>query len=127
AHRAPQHTTQDAVALAACEVATTLGAAAIVCFTATGSTVARVSRNRPSTIIAAFTPSERVRNQLTLTWGVHPRLADDPKDSDDMVQIANKCSRESGLAEPGDRIVMTAGVPFGIHGTTNLIRVERVS
>ena len=126
AHRPPQQTTQDAVALAACEVAATLGAAAIVCFTATGSTVARVSRNRPSTVIAAFTPSERVRNQLTLTWGVQPRLAADPKDSDDMVLIANQCSRESGLAEPGDRIVMTAGVPFGMHGTTNLIRVERV-
>ncbi len=123
----PQRTTQDAVALAACEVADTLETAAIVCFTATGSTVSRVSRNRPVSVIAALTPSERVRNQLALSWGVEPRLAEDPSDSDDMVRIANSVMKDAGIAEIGERIVMVAGVPFGMHGTTNLIRVERVN
>ncbi len=123
----PQRTTQDAVSLAACEVADTIETAAIVCFTATGSTVWRVSRNRPYAVIAALTPSERVRNQLAMAWGVEPRLAEDPADSDDMVRIANRVMKESGLADIGERIVMVAGVPFGMHGTTNLVRVERVN
>ena len=126
AHQVPQRTTQDAVALASCEVSDTLDAAAIVCFTATGSTVWRVSRNRPRAPVAAFTPNERVRNQLAIAWGVVPRLAEDPSDTDDMVRIANQCVRDANLAEVGERIVITAGVPFGMHGTTNLIRVERV-
>ena len=125
-HAQPEHTTQDAVALAACEVADTLEAAAIVCFTATGSTVWRVSRNRPTSVIAAFTPSERVKNQLALAWGVEARLAEDPADTDDMVRIANKEAKAARLADVGERVVMVAGVPFGMHGTTNLIRVERV-
>ncbi|HWH15834.1 MAG TPA: pyruvate kinase [Miltoncostaeaceae bacterium] len=122
----PLQTTQDAVALAACEISQTLEGATIVCFTATGSTVWRVSRNRPQAVVAAFTPNERVRDQLTLAWGVVPRLAEDPRTTDDMVRIASQSIREAGLADTGDRIVMTAGVPFGMHGTTNLIRVERV-
>lgn len=124
--REPLRTTQDAVAIAACEMADTLGAAGIVCFTATGSTVWRVSRNRPHTQIVAFTPSERVRNQLALAWGVTPFVAPDPVDTDDMVRIAVRGVREAMLADVGDRIVITSGVPFGMHGTTNLIRVERV-
>ena len=126
-HAMPEHTTQDAVALAACDVADTLGTAAIVCFTATGSTVWRVSRNRPLSMIAAFTPSERVKNQLALAWGVEPRFTGDPADTDDMVRIAIKECKAAKLAEVGDKIVMVAGVPFGMHGTTNLIRVERVN
>jgi pyruvate kinase len=126
-HAQPEHTTQDAVALAACDVADTLGTAAIVCFTATGSTVWRVSRNRPSSMIAAFTPSERVKNQLALAWGVEARFTGDPADTDDMVRIAIKECKAAKLAEVGDKIVMVAGVPFGMHGTTNLIRVERVN
>jgi pyruvate kinase len=118
----PLQTTQDAGGPRRLRgVSDTIEAAAIVCFTATGSTVWRVSRNRPHAIVAAFTPSERVRNQLTLAWGVVPRLTEDPANTDDMVRIANASVRDSGLAEVGERIVMTAGVPFGMHGTTNLI------
>jgi pyruvate kinase len=62
-----------------------------------------------------------------MAWGVEPRLAEDPADSDDMVRIANRVMKESGLADIGERIVMVAGVPFGMHGTTNLVRVERVN
>jgi pyruvate kinase len=123
----PENTTQDAVALAACEVADTLEAAAIVCFTATGSSAWRVARNRPDSIIAAFTPSDKVRNQLALARGVEPRFVQQIVNTEDMVHLAVKNVLEAKLAKPGDKIVIVAGVPFGMHGTTNMIRVERLS
>ncbi len=123
----PENTTQDAVALAACEVADTLEAAAIVCFTATGSSAWRVARNRPNSIIAAFTPSDKVRNQLALARGVEPRYVQQIVNTEDMVHLAVKNVLEAKLAKPGDKIVIVAGVPFGMHGTTNMIRVERLS
>jgi pyruvate kinase len=124
---APENTTQDAVALAACEVADTLEAAAIVCFTATGSSAWRVARNRPDSMIAAFTPSEKVRNQLALARGVEPRFVQQIVNTDEMVSLAVKNVREANLAKAGDKIVIVAGVPFGMHGTTNMIRVERLT
>jgi pyruvate kinase len=124
---APENTTQDAVALAACEVADTLEAAAIVCFTATGSSAWRVARNRPDSLIAAFTPSEKVRNQLALARGVEPIFVPQIVNTDEMVNLAVKNVREAKLAKSGDKIVIVAGVPFGMHGTTNMIRVERIS
>ncbi len=123
----PENTTQDAVALAACEVADTLEAAAIVCFTATGSSAWRVARNRPDSLIAAFTPSEKVRNQLALARGVEPRFVPQIVNTDEMVSLAVKNVREANLAKAGDKIVIVAGVPFGMHGTTNMIRVERLT
>jgi pyruvate kinase len=123
----PENTTQDAVALAACEVADTLESAAIVCFTATGSTAWRVARNRPNSMVAAFTPSEKVRNQLALARGVEPVFVQQIANTDDMVSIAVKNVLDAKLAKSGERIVIVAGVPFGMHGTTNMIRVERIS
>jgi pyruvate kinase len=123
----PENTTQDAVALAACEVADTLEAAAIVCFTATGSSAWRVARNRPDSLIAAFTPSEKVRDQLALARGVEPRFVQQIVNTDEMVSLAVKNVREANLAKAGDKIVIVAGVPFGMHGTTNMIRVERLT
>ncbi len=123
----PENSTQDAVALAACEVADTLEAAAIVCFTATGSSAWRVARNRPDSLIAAFTPSEKVRNQLALARGVEPLFVPQIVNTDEMVSLAVKNVREANLAKTGDKIVIVAGVPFGMHGTTNMIRVERLT
>ena len=123
----PENSTQDAVALAACEVADTLEAAAIVCFTATGSSAWRVARNRPDSLIAAFTPSEKVRNQLALARGVEPVFVPQIVNTDEMVSLAVKNVRENHLAKTGDKIVIVAGVPFGMHGTTNMIRVERLT
>jgi pyruvate kinase len=68
-----------------------------------------------------------VRNQLALVSDVLPLLAPDPKDTDDMVEIAVAKAKETGLAEVGEYVVIAAGVPFGVRGTTNMIRVERVS
>ncbi|MBB6098980.1 pyruvate kinase [Deinobacterium chartae] len=118
--------TQDSIAHSACEIADFLNAEAVVCFTATGSTAMRVSRRRPRTPVVALTPNEYVKNQLALSWGVIPMIAPDPSNTDDMVIIANAELKEAGVGQAGDRYVITAGVPFGVHGTTNMIRVERL-
>ena len=68
-----------------------------------------------------------MERQLALVWGVLPHLAPDPQDTDDMVRIALEKAKACGLAQVGERVVIAAGVPFGVRGTTNLIRVERVS
>ena len=122
----PLHTAPDAIALAAVDVAESLPAEAIIVFTASGNSAWRVGRYRPRVPILALTPSERAYRQLVLTAGVYPRLAPDPKDTDDMVKIALAEAKASGLFEPGANVVITAGVPFGVTGTTNLLRVERL-
>ncbi|MER3537065.1 MAG: pyruvate kinase [Thermus sp.] len=124
---APTPTTQDAIAQAADDVVEAVGAKAIVVFTATGSSARRIARTRPPVPILALTPNPEVRNQLALVWGVYPHLAPDPQDTDDMVRIALREVKALGLAQVGDRVVIAAGVPFGVRGTTNLLRVERVS
>ena len=122
----PLHTTPDSIALASVDVAESLPARVIAVFTASGRSVAHVARFRPAVPVAALTPSERVCRQLALVSGVYPRLAPDPKDTDDMVRLAMERVRSLGVAEPGDRVVITAGVPFGVSGTTNMLRVERL-
>ena len=124
---APTPTTQDAIAQAADDVAEAVGAKAIIVFTATGSSARRIARTRPQVPVLALTPNLEVRNQLALVWGVYPHLAPDPQDTDDMVRIALREVKALGLAQVGDRVVIAAGVPFGVRGTTNLLRVERVS
>ncbi|MGQ9510529.1 MAG: pyruvate kinase [Thermaceae bacterium] len=124
---APTPTTQDAIAQAASEIVEAVDAKAIVVFTATGSSARRIARTRPRVPVLALTPDPDVRNQLALVWGVYPHLARDPVDTDDMVRIALQEVKALGLAKVGDRVVIAAGVPFGVRGTTNLLRVERVS
>jgi pyruvate kinase len=121
----PENTTADAVSLGACEIAFTLGAQLIVTFTSSGTTAQRVSRNRPPVPILAVTPNARAYRQLAVAWGVVPFMSDDIHSTDEMVSVATRTIRQIGLAEPGGRFVITAGVPFGMRGTTNLIRVER--
>lgn len=115
---------QDAIALSACNIGERLDAAAIVSFTKTGGAAVRVAKNRPKLAILALTPNEQTRCQLALSWGVVPMLSEDPRDTDDMVRIADTELRKSKLADEGDRYVITAGVPFGVQGTTNMVRVE---
>lgn len=117
---------QDAIAAAACNIGERLEAQAIVAFTSTGGAALRIAKHRPSVSILALTPNECTRNQLTLSCGVSPLLSEDPYDTDDMVRIANDELKKTGMAEPNDRYVITAGVPFGVRGTTNMLRVERL-
>ena len=121
----PDDTTADAVSMGVSNMAHTLRAQLIVSFTSSGSTAVRVARNRPAAPILAITPSAVALRQLSLVWGVLPYLSDDIADTDEMVRVATDAIRDRGLLEPGGRFVITAGVPFGMRGTTNMIRVER--
>jgi len=123
----PNRTIQDAIAQAVDDVVEAVGAKAVVVFTATGGAARRVARTRPPVPILALTPNKHVRDQMALVSGVLPLLAPDPKDTDDMVQIAVAKAKETGLADIGEYVVIAAGVPFGVRGTTNMLRVERVS
>jgi len=116
--------TPDAVSSAACNIATTLSAAVMCCFSSSGATALRVARNRIHTDIIAISPSIKSCHQLTVSWGVNPVLNHDATSSDEMVEIASQVIKNHHMANAGDHFVVTAGVPFGQSGTTNLIRVE---
>lgn len=120
-------TAQDVITLSACNVGDALEASAIVCFTKTGNSAIRVARNRPRSVILALTPNAQTCNQLALSWGVVPFQTEDPQNSDDMARIAHQVLKNSGLADIKDRYVITAGVPFGLQGSTNMIRVETLT
>jgi len=116
-----------AVAWAAARLAADVGAAAIVTFTRSGSTARLVSRSRPAIPILAHTPEERTRRQLALCWGVLPVLGENLSRTDEMVAAALKAAKQAGLVKKGQTVVITAGVPTGVPGTTNLIKAEIVS
>jgi pyruvate kinase len=119
-------TVHHAVSAAAAEVAGTINAATIVAFTSSGATASRIARMRPDVPILALTPSEKVLRQLVLTWGAHPVRAETIDSYQDMSHEAAKHAVEQGLAKKGDYIVVVAGVPFGVAGSTNNLRVLEV-
>jgi len=118
--------TDDAIAYDACSTAHQLDARAIVAFTESGSTAWRVCKYRPSVPILALTSSEEVQRRLALAWGVYPYRRPSPSNVDDLFTMGSALSREVGAAEKGDRVVIVGGVPIGITGTTNLLKVEQV-
>lgn len=125
-HASPDATTADAITAAARQVAETIGAAAIVTYTISGSTALRASRERPRAPIICMSPSVITARRLALAWGVNAIVAPDAVDFSDMVRRAVECARASELARPGDHLVITAGVPFGTPGATNVLRIARV-
>ena len=98
----------------------------IVTFTSSGSTARKVAAYRPNQPIYGLTPEPHTYRQLALVWGIVPGLADHLPNYDDMLAVARKQIIERQLAEKGDRVVVTAGVPFDVPGTTNLLKVEVV-
>jgi len=120
---APEATGADAIAAAAHSVSDTLKLAAIICYTSTGSTGMRVARERPEQPIITLTPIRETSRRLSAVWGLHCVLTDDAKDLDHMVDKACKIAFEEGFAKPGDRVIVTAGVPLGTPGATNMVRV----
>ncbi len=118
--------TDDAISYAACHTAHQLGAAAIVAFTTSGSTARRVAKYRPGIPILSATPSSKQRRRLLLSWGVYPFEVPKPADVADLLAQGVKLSLDTGVARKGDLIVITAGIPIGIAGTTNLLKVETV-
>ena len=123
----PDATAADAITAAARQVAETLNAAAVVTFTTSGSTTLRAARERPRVgAIIGLTTRIATARRLALVWGVHCVQAEDAQGFGDMVARASQVARDEGIAGPGDRLVITAGVPFGTPGTTNLLRIAWV-
>jgi pyruvate kinase len=116
----------EAVAEAVCHIAYDINARAIICATTSGSTARLVSKYRPKTPIVAFTPLESTYRQLALSWGVQPRLIPQVHTMEEMLQTAVNTAVEMGLAGDGDKVVITAGVPIGVPGNTNLIKVHTI-
>jgi pyruvate kinase len=122
----PEATAADAISNAAAQTAETLGAAAIVGYTDSGSTALRAARERPTVPIIGLTPKVETARKLALAWGVHCVPTRDPKDFDDMLVVALEAARKDGFARENDRLVIIAGVPFGAPGTTNVMRIARI-
>jgi len=121
-----EHKTDELISYSACHTAHSLGAAALVAFTQSGSTAGRVSKYRPSMPILAITPDAVVVGRLMLRWGVYPFQIAGASSVDELFTTAAKLSKELGLAKPGDLIVITGGIPVGVAGSTNLLKVERI-
>lgn len=124
--RAPEATAADAITAAARQVADTISAAAIVTFSATGSTTIRAARERPVVPILGMTPRLDTARRSALIWGVHSVQTEDCHTFGEMVGKAIHAAKTEGFAEPGDPIVITAGVPFGTPGATNILRIAWV-
>ncbi|MBR2537670.1 MAG: pyruvate kinase [Hyphomicrobium sp.] len=122
----PLPTGADAIAAAASAIADTVQLGAIVCYTATGSTVLRVTRERPGIPVIGLTPVESTARRLSLVWGVQSILTGDPENLSHMVRKACRIAFEEGLVKPRDGILITAGVPLGSPGATNMIRIAFV-
>ncbi len=122
----PQATESDAISAAARTVAETLKLAAIVCYTASGATSLRAARERPQQPILALTPIPATGRKLALVWGLHCVLTDDPRNLDDMVAKACRIAYQEGFALSGQQLIISAGVPLGTQGATNLLRIATV-
>ncbi|MDD2858050.1 MAG: pyruvate kinase [Candidatus Nanopelagicales bacterium] len=118
--------TNRALTHAAVMVADDVGATHLIAFTETGLSARLIARWRSETKLLAFTPNQRVRSQLALTWGVETFLVSQVEHTDDMVVQVDKALLDIGRATAGERVVIVAGVPPGVPGTTNGMRVHRI-
>ena len=122
----PDATAPDAIMASARQVVQTLKAVAIVSWTSSGSSGLRAARERPSVPIIALTPVQSTGRRLALAWGLHCVVTEDAHDFEDMVDRACRIAFREGFAAPEQSIVVTAGVPLGTPGATNLLRIALV-
>jgi len=122
----PDPTTADALAEAAKTIAHTVSAAAIICFTSSGSTARRIARERPSVPILVLTPQIETARRLGLLWGTHAVHTRDVTSFEEMVAKSKRTALRQGIAKAGDRVILMAGVPFGTPGSTNVLHVVRI-
>lgn len=123
---APDETAPGAISAAACSIAHSLNLASIICYTATGATALRAARHRPRQAILALTPIIETARRLAIVWGLHCVLTEDPTDLDDMVDKATRIAFQEEFAESGQRVIISAGVPLGTPGATNMLRIAFV-
>jgi pyruvate kinase len=122
----PEATGADAISLAARQIAETLRLTAIVCYTGSGTTGLRAARERPQVPVIALSPIVATARRLSLLWGTHCVVTEDAKDLDDMVERACRITFNEEFGKAGDRIIITAGVPLGTPGSTNMLRIAYI-
>ncbi|MBN9051169.1 MAG: pyruvate kinase [Rhizobiales bacterium] len=122
----PEPTGADAIADAARQIAETLELSAIICWTGSGSTGLRVSRERPKSPIIALSPNIDTGRRLSLAWGVHCVITEDAHNMSDVVSRACRLAFRDGFAKPGQRVIVVAGLPLGTPGATNMLRIAFV-
>lgn len=116
----------EAIGQSVGHTARNLGIQTIVAATESGHTARMISKYRPKSHIVAITFTERQMRGLALSWGVYPQVAEKPNSTDDMFNLATRVSQETGFAKEGDLIIITAGVPVGERGTTNLMKIQLI-
>lgn len=116
----------DAISHATVTTAHDLGAKAIITVTKSGSTGRMISKHRPQCTIISCTTNERVWRQTNLSWGIAPLMCEEKNNTDELFSHAVEIARENGLVGAGDTVVITAGIPLGISGTTNMLKVEQL-
>jgi len=109
------------------EVTATIHASAIICWTKSGGTAIRAARERSKAPIIAVTPNLDIARRLTLVWGLYSMVSAEIYHLDEMVDEALAMARAEGFAKSGDRVVITGGVPLGVTGTTNMLRVAKLA
>jgi len=120
------HTRSGVITAAAADIGEQLGVKFLVTFTQSGDSARRMSRLRSPIPLLAFTPTVAARNQLALSWGVQTFHVPQVGETDEMVATVDQLLQERGLAEAGDRVVVVAGAPVGISGTTNSLFVHKI-
>ena len=116
----------NAISHATVTTAHDLGAKAIITVTKSGSTAKIISKHRPSSMIVGCTTSLKVWRQINMSWGVVPVLCEEKYNSDELFEHAVEVSRNNNLVTDGDIVVITAGIPLGVSGTTNMLKVDKV-
>lgn len=125
-HEMDADDTTNAVGHAACTLAKDIKAEAIIAITKTGYTATRMSKFRPVTRIIAATPERKTYHQAAIQWGVAPILVENLRDLEVLIARCLEESKKEGLLKPGDKVVISAGLPLDIPGNTNMVRVEAV-
>ncbi len=126
AHTKPGDSVADTVAFACCQCAENLQAKAILTVTSSGHTARMVAKYRPQATIIATTPYEKVFHRLSLVWGVYPIISEEAASTDDIIEGAIATALASKRVKDGDVIILTAGLPAGIPGSTNLMKVHTI-
>src|SRR4051812_39669476 len=119
-------TTADALAGSARQIASTISATAMVCYTSSGATARRIARERPPVPLLAMSPSQITARRMGLLWGVHAVHTRDVTSFEEMVEKGKRMALRHRMAKGGDRIVLMAGIPFGTAGSTNVLHVVRL-
>ena len=116
----------DAIGSAMRDITALLDAAVIVAYTSSGYSALKMARERPSAPVIGMTPRLSTARRLALAWGVHAMLCREVNDVEEMTELASRTALEQGFGDAGRTIVISAGMPFGAYGTTNLLHIAQI-